>query len=60
MGYMHDENTVQRFIELRAQGWTYPTLPSRKRDFGKEMVKKRESPTVGFPLGFPRFSGQSW
>jgi hypothetical protein len=24
---MHDENTVQRFIELRAQGWTYPTLP---------------------------------
>ena len=19
--YMHDENTVQRFIELRAQGW---------------------------------------
>ena len=24
--YMHDENTVQRFIELRAQGWTYARL----------------------------------
>jgi hypothetical protein len=23
---MHDENTVQRFIELRAQGWTYARL----------------------------------
>jgi len=23
---MHDENTVQRFIELRAQGWSYARL----------------------------------
>jgi orotate phosphoribosyltransferase-like protein len=23
---MHDENIVQRFIELRAQGWTYARL----------------------------------
>src|SRR5262245_19462196 len=23
---MHDENTVKRFIELRAQGWTYQRL----------------------------------
>jgi len=25
---MHDENTVQRFIELRASGWTYARLMS--------------------------------
>ena len=23
---MHDENTVQRFIELRANGWNYARL----------------------------------
>ena len=23
---MHDEKTVQRFIELRSQGWTYARL----------------------------------
>ena len=23
---MHDENTIQRFIELRAQGWSYARL----------------------------------
>ena len=52
---MHDENTVQRFIELRSQGGTCARLISQvqdwqgwpggftvaTRDFGKEKVKKR-------------------
>ena len=52
---MHDENTVQRFIELRAQGWSYarlatelnvtkPTLIawSRKHQFSIQNLKTIE------------------
>jgi hypothetical protein len=42
---MHDEKTVQRFIELRASDWTYARLTTGftipKQVFGKEKVKKR-------------------
>ena len=31
--YMHDEKTVQRFIELRSQGWTYARLIRQVRDW---------------------------
>ena len=52
---MHDEKTIQRFIELRSRGWTYARLISQVQDWpgwpgeftavtragGKEKVKKR-------------------
>ena len=52
---MHDDQTVQRFIERHAQGWTYARLMSpvqakqgwhseftiATRDFGKQKVKKK-------------------
>ena len=57
---MHDENTVQRFIELRAQGWTYarlmtelnvskPTLIawSRKHQFQIQNLKTIELEALG-------------
>jgi len=57
---MHDEKTVQRFIELRAQGWSYarlmteltvtkPTLIawSRKHQFQIQNLKAIELETLG-------------
>jgi len=57
---MHDENTVQRFIELRAQGWSYarlttelnvtkPTLIawSRKHQFQLHNLKAIELEALG-------------
>jgi len=57
---MHDENTVQRFIELRAQGWSYarlmtelnvtkPTLIawSRKHQFQIQNLKAIELEALG-------------
>ena len=57
---MHDENTVQRFIELRAQGWSYarlmtelnvtkPTLIawSRKHQFSIQNLKAIELEALG-------------
>ena len=57
---MHDENTVQRFIELRAQGWSYarlmtelnvtkPTLIawSRKHQFQLQNFKAIELEALG-------------
>ncbi len=57
---MHDENTVQRFIELRAGGWTYarlmtelnvtkPTLIawSRKHQFQIQNLKAIELEALG-------------
>jgi hypothetical protein len=57
---MHDENTVQRFIELRAQGWSYarlmtglnvskPTLIawSRKYQFQIQNLKAIELEALG-------------
>ena len=57
---MHDENTVQRFIELRAQGWSYarlmtelnvtkPTLIawSRKHQFKIQNLKAIELEALG-------------
>ena len=57
---MHDENTVQRFIELRAQGWSYarlmtelnvtkPTLIvwSRKHQFQLQNLKAIELEALG-------------
>lgn len=57
---MHDENTVQRFIELRAQGWSYarlmaelnvtkPTLIawSRKHRFPIQNLKAIELEALG-------------
>lgn len=57
---MHDENTVQRFIELRAQGWSYarlmtelnvtkPTLIawSRKHQFQIQNLKTIELEALG-------------
>ena len=57
---MHDENTVQRFIELRTQGWSYarlmtelnvtkPTLIawSRKHQFQIQNLKAIELEALG-------------
>jgi len=57
---MHDDKTVQRFIELRAQGWTYarlmtelnvskPTLIawSRKHQFQIQNLKAIEMEALG-------------
>ena len=57
---MHDDNTVQRFIELRAQGWSYarlvaelnvskPTLIawSRKHQFQMNNLKAIELEALG-------------
>ena len=57
---MHDENTVQRYIELRAQGWSYarlmtelnvtkPTLIawSRKHQFAIQNLKAIELEALG-------------
>ena len=57
---MHDQNTVQRFIELRAQGWSYarlmtelnvtkPTLIawSRKHQFQIQNLKAIELAALG-------------
>ena len=57
---MHDDNTVQRFIELRAQGWSYarlmtelnvtkPTLIawSRKHQFQIQNLKAIELEALG-------------
>jgi hypothetical protein len=57
---MHDENTVKRFIELRAQGWSYarlmtelnvtkPTLIawSRKHQFQIQNLKTIELEALG-------------
>jgi len=57
---MHDEKTVQRFIELRAQGWSYarlmtelnvtkPTLIawSRKHQFSIQNLKAIELEALG-------------
>ena len=57
---MHDDNTVQRFIQLRAQGWTYerlmtelnvskPTLIAwcRKHQFQIQNLKAIEMEALG-------------
>jgi hypothetical protein len=60
---MHDEPIVQRFIELRAQGWTYarlmtelnvskPTLIawSRKHQFTIQETRETDPPTSENPV----------